>query len=97
LCSFVPSFQIIEVRCSISEQGDLVLKSRIEPSVEFDDNGFVVTIFRKVNQLLEAVDVVVNRIFGLIPPSPFELGEGGELLVLGAELVDNGFLKGFSP
>jgi hypothetical protein len=61
--------------------------------VEFDDNSFVIVIFCDVNQLLEVVDVVVNRILGLIPSSPFELGEGGELLILGPELVNKGFLK----
>jgi hypothetical protein len=85
---------IIEVQCSISEQGNLVLKSRIDPSAEFDDNDFVIIIFHKVNQLLEAVDVVINWIFGLIPSSPLELGKGSELLILGAELVNKGFLKG---
>jgi hypothetical protein len=43
---------------------------------------------------LEAVNVVVDQIFGLISPSCFKLGEGSELLILGAELVDIGFLKG---
>jgi hypothetical protein len=61
--------------------------------VEFDDNAFVIIIFHKVDQLLEAVNVVVNQIIGLIPSSPLELGEGSELLILGAELVNKGFLK----
>jgi hypothetical protein len=65
-CSFVSSFWIIKVRCSISEQRDLVLKCWIEPSAEIDDNGFVILILCKVNQLLETVDVVINQIFGLI-------------------------------
>jgi hypothetical protein len=55
LHSFIPFFWIIKVRSSISKQGNLVLKGQIQPSAELDNNGLVVVVFCKVDQLLEAV------------------------------------------
>ena len=70
-CSLVPSFRVIEVRGPISKQCNLVLECWIKSVSELDDNSFVIVIFCQVGELLEAVNIVVNWVLGLIPAGPF--------------------------
>ena len=70
-CSLVPSFRVIEVRGPISKQCNLVLKCWIKSTSELDDNRFVIVIFCQVGELLEAVNIVVNWVLGLVPAGPF--------------------------
>ena len=57
--SFIPSLQISKVRSTISEQRNLILECRVKSASEFDHNGLVIIILRKVYELLESVNVVV--------------------------------------
>ena len=70
-CSLVPSFGVIEVGGPISEQCDLVLECWVKSASELDDDSFVIVIFHQVGELLEAVNIVVNWILGLVPAGPF--------------------------
>ena len=70
-CSLIPSFGVVKVRGPISEQCDLVLEGWIKSSLELDDDSFVIIIFCQVGELLEAVNIVVNWILGLVPAGPF--------------------------
>ena len=74
--SFIPSFQISKVRGAISEQRNLILECWVESASEFDHNGLVVIILRKVYELLELVNAVINWVLALVPTGAFELGEG---------------------
>ena len=71
VCGFIPSFGVIEVRCPISEQCNLVLECWVKSASELDDDSFVVIIFCQVSELLEAVNIVVNWILGLVPAGSF--------------------------
>ena len=70
-CSLVPSLRVLEVGGPISEQCDLVLECWVKSMSELDDDSFVIVIFHQVGELLEAVNIVVNWIFGLVPAGPF--------------------------
>ena len=70
-CSLVPSFGVIQVGGPISEQCDLVLECWIKSMSELDDDSFVIVIFCQVSELLEAVNIVINQILGLVPAGPF--------------------------
>ena len=65
------AFGVIEVGGPISEQCNLVLECWVKSALEFDDDSFVVIIFHQVSELLEAVNIVVNWILGLVPAGPF--------------------------
>ena len=58
--SFIPSLQISEVRSAISEQCNLILECQVKSASEFDHNGLVIIILRKVYEFLELVNVVIN-------------------------------------
>ena len=73
---FIPSLRISEVQSTISEQCNLILECQVKSALEFDHNGLVIIIFRKVYELLELVNVVVNQVLALVPAGAFELGEG---------------------
>ena len=74
--SFIPSLQISKVRSTISKQRNLILECRVKSASEFDHNGLVIIILRKVYELLESVNVVVNWVLALVPAGAFKLGEG---------------------
>ena len=57
---FIPSLQISEVQSAISEQCNLILECRVKSALEFDHNGLVIVVLRKVYELLESVNVVIN-------------------------------------
>ena len=69
--SFVPSLQISEVRSTISEQCNLILECWVKSPSEFNHNGLVIVILRKVYELLESVNVVINWVLALIPAVAF--------------------------
>ena len=60
--SFIPSLQISKVQGPISEQCNLILECRVKSASEFDHNGLVIIILRKVYELLESVNVVINLV-----------------------------------
>ena len=60
--SFIPSLQISNVQGPISEQCNLILECRVKSASEFDHNGLVIIILRKVYELLESVNVVINLV-----------------------------------
>ena len=70
-CSLIPSFGVVKVRGPISEQCDLVLECWVKSMSELDDDSFVVVIFHQVGELLEAVNIVINWILGLVPAGSF--------------------------
>ena len=70
-CSFVPSFRVIKIWSPISKKCDLVLECWVKSMSELDDNSFVIVIFRQVGELLEAVNIVINWILGLVPAGSF--------------------------
>ena len=70
-CSIVPSLRVIKVGGPISEQCDLVLECWIKSVSELDDDSFLIVIFCQVGELLEAVNIVINWILGLVPAGPF--------------------------
>ena len=74
--SFIPSLWISKVQSAISEQRNLILECQVKSALEFDHDGLVIIIFHKVYELLELVNVVVNRVLALVPAGAFELGEG---------------------
>ena len=59
-----------------SKQCNLILECWVKSALEFDHNGFVIIILCKVYELLESVNVVVNRVLALVPAGAFEFGEG---------------------
>ena len=73
---FIPSLQISEVRNTISKQRNLILECQVKSASEFDHNGLVIIILREVYELLESVNVGVNRVLALVPAGAFEFGEG---------------------
>ena len=76
MSSFIPSLQISEVQSAISKQCNLILECWVKSASEFDHNGLVIIILREVYELLESVNVVVNRVLALVPAGAFEFGEG---------------------
>ena len=64
--SFIPSFWISEVGGAISEQCNLILECWVKSTSEFDHDGLVIIILRKVYELLESVNVVVNWVLALV-------------------------------
>ena len=76
LSGFIPSLWISEVRRAISEQCNLILECWVKSTLEFDHNGLVIITLRKVYELLESVNVVVNQVLALVPAGAFEFGEG---------------------
>ena len=70
-CSLIPSFRVIEVGGPISEQCNLVLECWIKSMSELDDDSFLIIVFCQVSEPLEAVDIVINWILGLVPAGPF--------------------------
>ena len=69
--SFIPSLWISEVQSTISEQCNLILECWVKSVLEFDHNGLVIVILRKVYELLESVNVVINWVLALIPAGAF--------------------------
>ena len=69
--SFIPSLWISEVRSTISKQCNLILECWVKSASEFDHNGLVIIILRKVYELLELVNVVINWVLPLIPAGAF--------------------------
>ena len=70
-CSLIPSFRVVKVGSPISKQCNLVLECWIKSMSELDDDSFVVVIFHQVSELLEAVNIVINWILGLVPAGSF--------------------------
>ena len=71
LSSFIPSLQISKIQSAISEQCNLILECWVKSASEFDHNGLVIIILRKVYELLESVNVVINWVLALIPAGAF--------------------------
>ena len=95
LSSFIPSLWISEVRSAISKQCNLILECQVKSTSEFDHNGLVIVILRKVYEFLESVNVIINWVLALVPADAFQLGEGCELFVLQTELIKEGLFKCF--
>ena len=73
--SFIPSLWISEVQSAISGEHNLILECWVESASEFDHDGLVIIILHEVYELLELVNVVVNRVLALVPAGAFEFGE----------------------
>ena len=93
--SFIPSFWISKVRGTISEQHNLILECWVKSMLEFDHNGLVIVILRKVYEFLESVNVVIYWVLALVPAGTFQLGEGCELFILRTELIKEGLFECF--
>ena len=72
LSGFIPSLWISKVRSTISKQRNLILECQVESALEFDHNGLVIIILCEVYELLESVNVVINRVLALVPAGPFD-------------------------
>ena len=70
-CGLIPSFGVVEVGGSISEQCDLVMECWVKSALELDDNSFVIIIFRQVGELLKVVNIVINWVLGLVLAGSF--------------------------
>ena len=74
--NFIPSLWISEVQSAISKQCNLILECWVKSPLESDHNGLIIVILRKVYELLESVNVVINQVLALVPAGAFKLGEG---------------------
>ena len=93
--SFIPSLWIPEVQGPISKQCNSILECWVKSMLKFDHDGLVIIVLRKVYELLELVNVVINWVLGLVPAGAFQLGEGHELFILRTELIKEGLFKCF--
>ena len=95
MSSFIPSLRISEVQSAISEQCNLILECWVKSMSEFNHNGLVIVILRKVYEFLELVNVIINWVLALVPAGTFQLGEGCELFILQTEPIKEGLFKCF--